>query len=682
MGKQHKKEHITTVNQVVRAEVKEGAKGRGGAASFAFDLFWLHVILIALVALFTFGNTHNNEYAGDDQMYTYGNTYTRNGIKGIPDILTKDSFHGFWGDSPDFAKRYFRPLAIVTFAVEREISKNAPPPLDFNPYRSHKINIVFFILLLFLLYRLQRKYLFPQYPYVALLSTLFFAAHPIHCEVVACLKGRDELLSMLFTALTLNLGLSFARKFSIGKAIALGFSYLLALFSKENGAMLLFLFPFTLWVFETKDLRTILKAILPLGLAFLFYVGWRYYFIGFNPSVPSTDILSNFYYGKDFTVKYATIFSILLFYIQLLFFPYPLSWDYSFAQLPFREITDPIALIAFAIYGGATFWAGLTLYKNTRAPKITLPIILAYAIFFFLASLFIISNLVINIGGYVGERFVFQASFGFCLFLAAILYGLVEKRRLGSFSAASVTLASVCMIILGMSKAIARNRDWFNGYTLVLRDVEAAPNSTKTNAAAGGQLVERASQLPADSPERAQYLQKAIPFLTRAVQIHPGYAQAAMELGTAYFLKNTLDSSEKYYLQALKFKPGYSTLLQNLCRLYNQKAIEYYNQKNITLAIENAERALSYDPKHANAWSNLGIFYSAIGRYDKTVNAFQKAVEIEPQNAEYYYSLGWAYGLRDGESSQNTNAIIAYQKALQFNPNHAAAKAALNRWQK
>jgi tetratricopeptide (TPR) repeat protein len=678
MGKQHKKEHITTVNQVPPAAAKESGKAGGGIAPFAFDSFGLHFVLIALIALLTFGNTHNNEYAGDDQMYTYGNTYTRSGIKGIPDILTKDSFHGFWGDSPDFAKRYFRPLAIVTFAIEREISKNAPPPLDFNPYRSHKINIAFFILTLFLLYRLQRKYLFPQYPYVALLSTLFFAVHPIHCEVVACLKGRDELLSMLFVALTLNLGFAFVRKPNGINAGVLGFAYLLALFSKENSAMLLFLFPLTLWVFETKDLKTIFKATLPLGGAFLFYVGWRYYFIGFNPSVPSTDILSNFYYGKDFTVKYATIFSVLLFYIQLLFFPHPLSWDYSFAQLPFRDITDPIALIAFVVYGGATLWAGLILYKSVRVERTTLPTILAYAIFFFLGSLFIVSNLVINIGGYVGERFVFQSSFGFCLFLATVLYGFAQNRRFGNLSA----LVAVFIIGLGMSKAISRNEEWFNGYTLVLRDVDAAPNSTKTNAAAGGQLVERASQLPADSPERAQLLQKAIPLLTRAVTIHPGYAQAAMELGTAYFLKNTLDSSEKYYLQALKFKPGYPTLLQNLCRLYNQKAIEYYNQKNILLAIENAEKAVGYDPKHANAWSNLGIFYSSIARYDKTIEAFQKATEIEPQNAEYYYSLGWAYGLRDGESAQNDNAIFAYRKALQINPNHAAAKAALSRLQK
>ncbi|MCS6904142.1 MAG: tetratricopeptide repeat protein [Bacteroidia bacterium] len=644
--------------------------------------WFVHAIIIVIAAILAFGNTHDHEYAGDDQMYTYGNVYTRNGIKGIPDILTKDSFHGFWGDSPDFAKRYFRPLAIVTFAIEREISKNAPPPLDFNPYRSHKINILFFAITLLLIYRLQRKFLFPQYPYIALISTLLFAVHPIHCEVVASLKGRDELLSMLFVVLTLNLGFAYALNPKWKTAIGLGVAYLLALFSKENGIMLLFLFPLTLWIFQTQNLKKIAFAALPLLITFIFYIGWRLYFIGFNPSVPSTDVLSNFYYGKPFWVKYATIFSILLFYLQLLFFPHPLSWDYSFAQMPFRDFTDPIAIIAVLIYVGSIFWAIKTLKDHKMGSSISLDKILAFSILFFVGSLFIVSNLVINIGGYIGERFLFQASLGFCIFLATIFWYIYQNQKLGSFSTTAVIITLAVTLILALQKTISRNKDWFNGYTLVMRDVVAAPNSTKTNAAAGGQLVEKANQMPANSPEREALLNQAIPLLTRAIQIHPGYAQAAMELGTAYFLKNNLDSAQKYYLQAYKYKPNYPTLLQNLCRLYNQKAIEYYNQKNLNLAIQSAEIATNYDPKHANAWSNLGVFYSAIGQYDKAIHAFSKATEIEPQNAEYWYSLGWAYGLKEGETAQNAKAIVAYQKALQINPNHTSARAALQRLQK
>jgi protein O-mannosyl-transferase len=61
-------------------------------------------------------------------MVIHHNVYMHQGISGIPEILSKDSYQGFFdkqnASSPLAGGRY-RPLSIVTFAIEQDVFSSA-----------------------------------------------------------------------------------------------------------------------------------------------------------------------------------------------------------------------------------------------------------------------------------------------------------------------------------------------------------------------------------------------------------------------------------------------------------------------------------------------------------------------------------------------------------------------------
>lgn len=44
------------------------------------------------------------------------------------------------------------------------------------------------------------------------------------------------------------------------------------------------------------------------------------------------------------------------------------------------------------------------------------------------------------------------------------------------------------------------------------------------------------------------------------------------------------------------------------------------------------ERAVEFDPTYASAWNNLAIAYEQQGNFEKANEAYEKAVELEPNN--------------------------------------------------
>lgn len=49
-------------------------------------------------------------------------------------------------------------------------------------------------------------------------------------------------------------------------------------------------------------------------------------------------------------------------------------------------------------------------------------------------------------------------------------------------------------------------------------------------------------------------------------------------------------------------------------------------------AIYRWERAVDLDPGYAAAWNNLGIGYEHVGRFDAARDAYERALDLEPDN--------------------------------------------------
>ena len=83
-----------------------------------------------------------------------------------------------------------------------------------------------------------------------------------------------------------------------------------------------------------------------------------------------------------------------------------------------------------------------------------------------------------------------------------------------------------------------------------------------------------------------------------------------------------------------------------------EKAIEAYN------------KALSLKPDYADAYNNMGISLAGQGKVAEAIEAYNKALSLKPDYAEAYYNMGTSLA----GQGKLAEAIEAYSKALSFKP--------------
>ena len=139
-------------------------------------------------------NTLKHEYTIDDLIVVTSNKLTQQGVSAIPDIFSHSYMFGYNGREDES----YRPLTLTTFALEKSM-------FDANSSASHFIQVLLYALTILVLFRYLVRLLGEDRLTLVALITLLFAVHPLHTEVVANVKSRDELMCALFLFLSLNL---------------------------------------------------------------------------------------------------------------------------------------------------------------------------------------------------------------------------------------------------------------------------------------------------------------------------------------------------------------------------------------------------------------------------------------------------------------------------------------------
>jgi hypothetical protein len=429
----------------------------------------LHRVVLLGVCFVCYGNTVANDYAYDDAVVITENKFTSRGIAGIPDLFKHNSFAGSYDDVP-LLERY-RPLSLASFAIEREL-------VGLNPHISHLLNVLLFALSTWLLLAFLRR-LFAQHEgaetlaHPAFIAALLFAVHPVHTEIVANVKGRDEIL-VLAGALSAML---FVLKYLDGrrlKHLALAFvCFAIAMFSKENAITFLAVAPLTIFYLRKGKATDYLIPLAPLVLASAVFLVARSLVLTGSAGSPSDDILTDPLALASRSERFATIAFSLGVYLRLLFFPHPLTVDYH----PFH--------IQWMGWGSIAVWLSILAYVAMAAygvRGVARRSVVAYGILFYLATLSVVSNLPFSTGTWVSERFLFVPSVGFVIVLARLLshpkwVGVLPSPR--SAKAIVALLALACAI-----KTYGRNAVWKDDFTLLTTDAKTSKNSVKANMAA------------------------------------------------------------------------------------------------------------------------------------------------------------------------------------------------------
>ena len=617
---------------------------------------WLWRSAILVFAALLYANTLAHDYTQDDAIVIYDNMFTTDGISGIPGLLTKDTFYGFFkeeGKANLVSGGRYRPLTPIMFAIGWELFGE-------NPFWGHLINLLLYGcigLLIFELIRHFKKRKDTDWTVVAFMTALLFLAHPVHTEVVANIKGRDEIMTLLGALLSL---LAVWKALDTKKWIwhvASAICMFLACMSKENAVTFITVIPLTLWFFRGDSILQSCQATLAPLVGVMAFIAIRTAVLGFefgdSPNElmnnPFLKLVNNSYVPFSTSELAATILFTLGKYVQLLFFPHPLTHDYYPRHIDVMSFGDISVWISVLMYVILAVLAVMGLRKKS---------VMSYGILYFLLTLSIVSNIVFPIGTNMSERFLFMPSIGFSLVIAYYTYTQLSNKKL------VYGLLGVILLLFSM-KTIHRNGAWENDYTLFNTDKHISKNSAKINNAAAGALSTAAFN-ETDPVKKKAMLTEAIERCDIAISIHPNYKNAYLIKANAYHYLDNFKEAEKHYDLALRIDPGFKSAITNSAINYRALGRRYGEvEQNLPKAIEYLKKASIELPDDYEVMRLLGTASGFSGLHDESIKYFTKAVEIEPQLAGAYVNLGKAY-MNIGNTEQGNFYL---NKALEIDPN-------------
>ena len=106
--------------------------------------------------------------------------------------------------------------------------------------------------------------------------------------------------------------------------------------------------------------------------------------------------------------------------------------------------------------------------------------------------------------------------------------------------------------------------------------------------------------------------------------------------GIAYHQMLQLDNARKSYEQALKLKPDYVEVMNNIGTIY-------YAKKSYRRAISWYDKALKIsgsESRSASIYMNLGTAYFSRKKYELATTAYQTALKLDPEVFEHHSSFG------------------------------------------
>jgi len=125
---------------------------------------------------------------------------------------------------------------------------------------------------------------------------------------------------------------------------------------------------------------------------------------------------------------------------------------------------------------------------------------------------------------------------------------------------------------------------------------------------------------------------------------------------------------------------------ENSANFWYEKSLEQYNNGSLEESLQAIDKAIEIDPENATLWSykasslNLaGVITQKQSAFDESLQAYDRAIELDPENTTYLLWKGFAlrqavYGPHGQERNQIfEEAIRTFDRALEIDPKFADA---------
>jgi protein O-mannosyl-transferase len=603
---------------------------------------WLIAPILALICA-AYANHFQNSFHFDDSHTIVDN----------PAIRTLSNVPKFFTDPSTFtvlpANRTWRPLLSTSLALDYWIGDGL------NPWAFHLSTFLWFLLLVWILYRLAQRIYDRARPrsdnsLPAAAAAAWFGLHPVSAETVNYVIQRGDLYSVLGVVAGLYLYVAHPdwRKYGL---------YLLPVIAGQLSKPPALIFPVLLFAYllliENQPLRSAASAAVP---AVVTSIAMLILQARMTPANFNAGAFSPYQYR--ITQPY-----VAWRYFTSLFLPVRLTADTDLA--PLASALDPLALAGFAFLA-AVIGCAIFLGRHERTKPI------AFGLWWFLATL--APSSLFPLAEVENDHRMF---FPFVGLVIAAVWSITllwpRNSRAQAFAAAASMLA-----LAGYAWGThVRNQVWKDESTL-WRDVTIKSPRNGRGLMNYGLTLMSAGDMPG-----------ALVYFQNALNYTPNYHILEINLGVAYGqLRNDLEA-QRHFQRAVALAPQdglpyyyYARWLDSrgrggeaLMNARNSVALNPSNPNSVTLLrrlegdLAQAERAAAANP-NAETYLDLSLRYHQARRFDDCIRTARLALAYKPDLAEAYNNIAAAYE----ELSQWDNAIQAASQALRLKPGFTLAR--------
>ncbi len=531
----------------------------------------LYYVVLFFSVWLLYGNTLQHEYNLDDSYY----------INLLPDKTDgfKANFNVF---SKWFGKSNYRPIPAFHLSIEQFVFGRSPGVFHF-------FNLIYYSLLGIVLFALFKKLKLFDKQWPIFLMVLFFIIHPSHSNVVASIKNRDVILSMLYGMMFVYTIVVFQEQ---RKWYLIPLSIILILASagcKIDGVLFVALAGILLYYLKEVRLKKLLMPLLGvMGVAVALYALSTMVLLNEPEVKATTDFWENPMINVQF--KYGLILNtgIAAIYHKFMLIPTDYFFYFGFEQIKIPSLFSAQIIVAFIAHLIIAIAAIYHLIKGKRN-KIMMGVIIY---FLFLLPFVALMH---TVAGIVAVRYTFNASLGFSILVIAIYYLIYQKSNNTIKPIIAILLAGIFMVFSYYT--FQRNKDWKNKETLFTTDLKKANRSYMANRMAGIYFFNIAKSI-SDNTTKAKYINYAEKYLNTAKEIIHHDPVMWVKLGE-------LNVSKQNYKEA------------------------YFNFK----------KAIEEDSTSLYSWQAYGEFCILANDFERTENAYRQILELDDDNTNAYRQL-------------------------------------------
>ncbi|KAH7639783.1 transmembrane and tpr repeat-containing protein 1-like [Dermatophagoides farinae] len=672
------------------------------SSSTSSSLTILTYSIVAIISIVCFINSLNGDFVHDD----------------IPAIVKNGDVHGtttiwqlfnndFWGRpmSDVESHKSYRPITTFTFRLNMMIST--------HPFGFHMVNL-FLHTMVSLLVCMVGQLIMDFDIHLTAIAGLLFAIHPIHCEAIASIVGRADLLCALFYLLAfVSFHLSLPplplihhhhhhlrhyhqhQHHQSSSLWLLPFVLLttMALLSKEIGITILgvcalYWLCYTFIIIQNDCLplmniiynQRLMAPIITIIMSFLTLMTIRLRMLGNSwPLFTEQDNPAS--HSRSMLTRILTYCYISAYNIRLLLSPTHQSYDWQTSTIRLiQSFDDQRNIWTLAIMAMFT----LLLYRSINKLLLLLLLLRNKSTNDQLGeivtgngkisrnirnniddnddddgrTLFI--SIIMTIIPYLPASNLF-ITVGFVIaerllyvpsigFIFVICYGIRQLRRQYNHYGHIIYSITIILMAIFTVKTLQQNHVWTSRETLYKSGIVNVPENAKAHYNYGNLQQDLGNW------------NDAIYHYQTAIRLWPDHASAHNNLGALYWKISSPDKAEQHFQQALNINPYHAKAHFNLAKVFSKRG-----QTNEAIAL--MERSICLDRKFAESYEALAALYAHKGHELIAERFYWRAIRLRRRNADFYNNYG-AFLQRTGRLA---SAERNYGHAIKLKPEHQIA---------